>query len=134
MLDGDDVTKTAFTTMQLAELERTLYNAQTTTGMHYSIYVGSLPGGRQSALELHRRLDSPAMGVLVAVDPEQRLMEIVTGSEAQERLDDQSCRLASLTMTSRFAIGDIAAGLRDGVNVLAEHARVPRVLHTDEPE
>ena len=58
------------------------------------------------------------MSVLVAVDPESRFVEVVTGAIVRDHLDDQSCRLACLTMTSRVAIGDIAAGIRDGIIVL----------------
>ncbi len=76
----------------------------------------------------------PDMSVLVAVDPESRFVEVVTGAIVRDHLDDQSCRLACLTMTSRFAIGDIAAGIRDGIIVLGDHARSLRVLHTDLPD
>jgi hypothetical protein len=133
VLDGDLV-DTAFTTAQLAELERTLMRAGESTGAHFSAYVGKLPARRDSALSIHRQLDDPDMSVLVAVDPESRFVEVVTGAIVRDHLDDQSCRLACLTMTSRFAIGDIAAGIRDGIIVLGDHARSLRVLHTDLPD
>lgn len=133
MLDGDLV-DTAFTTAQLAELEKVLLRASSQTGAHFVAYVGKLPAHRESALALHRQLDAPATSVLVAVDPEARQLEIVTGEKLREHLDDQACRLAGLTMTSRFAVGDIAAGLRDGVVVLGDHARELRVLHTNLPD
>lgn len=124
----------AFTTMQLASLEKTLFRANSDSGLVFRIYVGALDVARASAVAIHRELGDPAVSVLIAVDPQERLLEIVTGSIAKEQLDDQSCRLAGLTMTSRFVIGDIAAGLRDGTNLLAEHARALFTLHTDEPE
>ena len=133
MLDGDLV-DTAFTTAQLAELERTLMRAGESTGAHFSAYVGKLPARRDSALSIHRQLDDPDMSVLVAVDPESRFVEVVTGAIVRDHLDDQSCRLACLTMTSRFAIGDIAAGIRDGIIVLGDPARSSRALHTDLPD
>lgn len=135
MLDGE--IQTAFSTSQTADLEKALYRARNATNLDFTIYVGKLSAGRDSALALHRRLPGADTAVLVAVDPEERAIEIVTGRLAAEQLDDQSCRLACLSMSSRFAIGDIAAGLRDGVQVLAEHARafeVLEVLHLDEPE
>lgn len=133
MLDGDLV-DTAFSTAQLNELEKTLTRMSDATGAHFCAYVGKLPGKRDSALAILRQLPSPDMSVLVAVDPENRQVEIVTGAEVREHLDDQSCRLATLAMTSRFAVGDIAAGLRDGIVVLGDHARSLRVLHTDLPD
>jgi len=111
-----------------------LLRANHNSGLIFRVYVGPMDVGRASALAIHRDLPAPARSVLIAVDPDRRAIEVVTGALAQEQVEDQACRLASLTMASRFAIGDIAAGLRDGANVLAEHARAGRVLHTTEPE
>ena len=132
VLDGDLV-DTAFSTNQLANLERTLDRASRSTGARFTAYVGELPAERESALALHRGSEDPDNTVLVAVDPANRLVEIVTGSEVREHLDDEACKLATLAMISRFSIGDIAAGIRDGVVVLGDHARSLRVLHTEEP-
>lgn len=133
MLDGDLI-DTAFSNTQLAELEKALLNATRGTGALFCAYVGALPAARDSAVALHASLDNPTRSVLVAVDPEQRIAEVVTGYDVTEALDDQSCRLACLTMTSRFALGDIAAGIRDGVVLLADHARELPSLHTDLPD
>ncbi|MEI8082914.1 MAG: DUF5130 family protein [Actinomycetes bacterium] len=134
MSDGNQQSRSAFTEKQTTALERTLLRANANSGLIFRVYVGPLDVGRASALAIHRDLPSPDLSVLIAVDPGSRAIEIVTGVLAKEQVEDQSCRLASLTMASRFAIGDIAAGLRDGANVLAEHARALRVLHTNEPE
>ena len=134
VLTGDE---SAFSTSQTAELEKALFRAYTATNFDFSIYVGKLAAGRDAALALHRSLSNPDSAVLVAVDPGKRLIEVVTGVGAREQLSDQACRLACLTMSSRFALGDIAAGLRDGVQVLAEHGRAMetmQVLHLEEPE
>ncbi len=125
MLVGDEVTE-PFTTAQLASLERTLADAQQRTGLEFAVYVGQLEAGRGSAVDIAREMPDPDNSVLVAVDPAERTLEIVTGHQAKERIDDQTCELASLTMSSRFAIGDLVAGLRDGVTQLADHANGPR--------
>lgn len=130
---GDRGTASAFTTAQTASLEKALATAHSITGLTFSIYVGALTAGRDSAIAVHRGLADPNFSVLVAVDPDQRSLEVVTGAAIGERLDQRACQLAALAMTSRFAIGDIAAGLRDGIFVLAEHARVPVTLHVDQP-
>jgi len=133
VLDGDLV-DTAFTTIQLADLEKTLLNAERSTGALFVAYVGRLVDGRDSAVAVHRQLLDPKRSALIAVDPQQRVVEVVTGAHLRDALDDPACRLACLTMTSRFAIGDIAAGLRDGVVILADHAREIPSLHTNLPE
>ena len=69
--------------------------------------------------------------MLVAVDPAARRLEIVTGGEVRRRLDDRSCALAAVSMTSAFEAGDLAGGIGHGVRSLAEHARTPPTLHTE---
>lgn len=131
---GGVAAQEAFSVSQLADLEATLHRADQGSRFTFTIFVGGLPHGRSSAVSLHRHLRDPDRTVLVAVDPQDRGLEIVTGAATQEGLDERACRLACMAMTSRFTIGDIASGLRDGVTVLAEHSRRPRVLHGDLPE
>ena len=47
-------------------------------------------------------------------------------------LDNRACELAVLAMKSCFGADDLVGGLREGVTLLAEHARAPRVLHLDD--
>lgn len=134
---GGELSEMPFSNGQIASLEKALYRAGVSTGFEFSCYVGALAEGRQSAIALHSQFRNPTRSVLVAVDPGRRLIEIVTGVGVKDYLDDQSCRLACLTMTSCFTIGDIAEGIREGVTVLAEHARTAEsqeVLHTELPE
>jgi len=44
-------------------------------------------------------------------------------------LDDSEVRLAALSMQTAFAAGDLVGGIKQGVLMLAEHARKPRMLH-----
>jgi len=76
-------------------------------------------------------LPDPTSAVLVAVDPTARSIEIVTGRTVAVDLDDRACQLATLAMKSCFAADDLVGGLRDGVTLLAEHARAPKVLHLE---
>ena len=123
----------AFSPGQRADIQRMVGIAQKQCHLPFSVYVGPLEHGRETAIALHARLADVARAVLVAVDPAAQCVEIVTGTQARELLDDQSCRLAMLSMTSSFSAGDLVGGIRDGLTVLADHARQPRVLHTDQP-
>ena len=82
------------------------------------------------ALLAARGAEAPGT-VLVAVDPLARSLEIVTGSRAARALDDRTCALASLTMTTSFAGGDLVGGLCRGLQVLADHGRVVAQRHLD---
>jgi uncharacterized membrane protein YgcG len=95
--------------------------------------VGDLLNERESAIAAHARLTDPESAVLVAVDPSRRVIEVVTGTTAAKLLDDRSCELAAFTMRSSFQADDLAGGFRDGLVLLAEHARAPKVLHLNDP-
>lgn len=118
---------------QYADLTRMIENAERMSGLAFSVYVGGLPNGRTSALERHATLADPDGTVLVAVDPDRRMCEVVTGERTRVGLTDHACHLAVLSMTSGFAVGDLMGGLRDGMVVLGEQGHVPPVLHLDTP-
>ena len=119
---------------QRADLSRVVAKARAISGFGFAVYVGPLPEGRNSALARHAALPSPESAVLVAVDPAARAIEIVTGSTVAIDLDNRSCELAVLAMRSSFSADDLVGGLRDAVNLLAQHARAPEVLHLSEPD
>ena len=112
-----------FTTRQLLRLDEAMRLADKATGLVFSIYVGPLDDPvRESAKKLHGELSDPASSVLIAVSPNDRVLEIVTGSKARKRLPDRACKLAALSMTASFGGGDLAGGLVSGLVQLADHA------------
>lgn len=125
----------AFSERQHDDIVRAIRIARQQSQLPVSVYVGSLDGDtRAKALLLHGALGEVAdRSVLVAVDPGARRLEIVTGSEVRRRLDDRSAGLAAMAMTSAFQAGDLSGGIANGVLALAEHAHVPRSLHTSQP-
>ena len=112
-----------FTTAQRAELTRALSHASQGSGLTFRLYVGALPLGRESACAVLAAGGEAADTVLVAIDPASRSLEVVTGSRAATVLDDRTCALAALTMTSSFSAGDLVGGIRNGVQALGDHAR-----------
>lgn len=123
----------AFSERQQDDVVRAIRLARQQSQLPVSVYVGALDGdSRATALQLHGALGDDAAGaVLVAVDPGARRVEIVTGPAARRRVDDRAAALAAITMTSAFQAGDLSGGIASGVLSLAEHAHVPRSLHTD---
>jgi len=117
LLDGP------FTTPQLLRLDEALRLADRSTGLTFSVYVGDLDEPvRGHAEKLHGQLADPDESVLVAVSPNQRALEIVTGSHARKRILDRAAKLAALSMTAAFGGGDLAGGIVAGLAQLAEHA------------
>jgi Domain of unknown function (DUF5130) len=112
-----------FTTRQLLRLDEALRLADQNTGLTFSVYLGELDEPvRSHAEKLHSQLGNPARSVLVAVSPNQRLLEIVTGSEARKRISDRAAKLAALSMAAAFGGGDLAGGIISGLDQLATHA------------
>ena len=112
-----------FNTRQLLRLDEGLRVADQQTGLTFSVYIGDLEEPtRAYAEQLHRQLDGAARAVLVAVSPNQRLLEIVTGTDARKRISDRDAKLAALSMAAAFAGGDLAGGVLAGLDQLASHA------------
>ncbi len=118
---------------QRAELQRALRVAEEQSGLAFSLYVGPWEGGRSGAQAMHAQVADPDYTVLIAVDVAARALEVITGRQARIALDDRACALASMSMTSSFAAGDLAGGIRDGLAVLGEHGRRARVEWVDHP-
>ena len=120
------------TDAQRARLARAVETADRATGLDFLVRIGVLDGGRADAeaLVAARGAEAPRT-VLVAVDPPARALEIVTGSAASAVLDDRTYALASLTMTTSFAAGDLVGGLVRGLQVLSDHGRAVAHRHLD---
>ncbi|WP_432979260.1 DUF5130 family protein [Dactylosporangium sp. CA-233914] len=118
-----DVLNGPFTTRQLLRLDEALRLADSSTGLTFSIYVGELEEPvRAYSEKLHGQLADPPHSVLIALSPNQRVLEIVTGGEARRRLPDRAAKLAALSMAASFGGGDLAGGLVSALAQLADHA------------
>jgi Domain of unknown function (DUF5130) len=113
-----------FSRAELATLDDELVRASRAASVHFGIYLGDLgPDTRTRAEELHDSMgDWADNAVLVAVSPGQRVIEVVTGCRAANRLPDRRCKLAVESMVSLFKDGDLAGGLSSGLRMLADHA------------
>jgi hypothetical protein len=120
---GDAVAEGPFTTRQLLRLDEALRTADQQTGLTFSVYIGELESPtRESAEKLHHQIDDSAHAILIAVSPNQRRLEIVTGHEVRKRISDRDAKLAGLSMAAAFAGGDLAGGVLAAIDQLASHA------------
>jgi len=112
------------TTTQLELLDDVLREAERFTGLRFSTYLGDLGSNTTASAEsllAGLGTDAPA-GVLLAISPGQRVVEVVTGGEAARRVTDRAARLAVLAVVSSCTDGDIAGALVTGVRILADQA------------
>jgi len=118
------------TDAERASLDETVRRAETLCRAEFSVFVGRSVGApRAFATSLHNSLVAPSRSVVVMVDPQQRVVEIVTGGWVRRTLADHQVELAVQTMTRTFAESSLLDGLRRGIQQLADHARSPRTLH-----
>lgn len=125
-----------FSTAQRGAVDDAIRRAEQLCRFEFSVFVGRSQGGdpRAFATSLHNSLRTPARSVLVMVDPQAKVLEIVTGGKVRERLSDQEVELAAVGMRSDFASQDLVGGLCRGIAMLAEHARPRRVRHGTEEQ
>lgn len=118
-----DVLDGPFITRQLLRIDEALRVADEATGLVFTVYVGPLTEPvREHARRLHAELTDPARGVLVALSPNQRVLEVVTGAEARKRIPDRDAKLAALSMVAAFGGGDLTGGIVSGLDQLATRA------------
>ncbi|WP_037319489.1 DUF5130 family protein [Amycolatopsis orientalis] len=116
-----------FSTQQLARLDEALTLASRETGLDFSVYLGELGDDSRAAAEgLLNSTDNPADSVVVAVSPGQRVIEIVTGSQARYRLPDRGAKLAVASMVASFKEGDLIGGLVNALRMLSDQAGSPQ--------
>ncbi|MFC4947220.1 DUF5130 family protein [Pseudonocardia sp. GCM10023141] len=112
-----------FSPVQLSRLDEALTFASRETGLRFSVYLGDLgPDSRARAGELLSALEGSGEAVLVAVSPEQRVVEVLTGEEARIRLPDRGAKLAVMSMVASFKESDLLGGLLSGLRMLADQA------------
>ena len=118
------------TTRQLLRVDEALRLADKSTGLTFGVYIGELEEPlRSHAEKLHGQLADPDQSVLLAISPNQRQLEIVSGAVVRRRLPDRDCKLAAMSMAAAFGGGDLAGGIVSGLAQLAEHAGKPRAGH-----
>jgi hypothetical protein len=119
----------AFRQDQLDRLNRARLLAEQQTGIGFHVRVGAVSGDPAAVAE---RLLTDLVGahptgdhVLVLLSPGQRFVRIVTTPGARRRISDAAASLATLSMTSSFAVGDLVGGLVSGLRQLADAAGGP---------
>lgn len=115
-----------FSSDQQFEIDRAIRAAEMVCRREFSVYVGPTVDKTDDtaafARKLHATLTNPDISVLILVDPDEKVLEIVTGSGVRRELDDETVGLAAVAMQSSFAEGDLVGGITRGLAQLGEAA------------
>ena len=121
-----------FNASERYQVDEAIRLAEQISRFEFSVFVGRVDGeSRAFATQLHNSLVAPSRSILVLVDPNERILEIVTGGVVRRNLTDREVELVALQMRSMFAEGDLVGGLRRGIQELADHAKAPETLHAE---
>ena len=121
-----------FNAAERYQVDETIRQAEQISRFEFSVFVGRVDGEpRAFATQLHNSLVAPSRSILILVDPNERVLEIVTGAVVRRNLTDREVELIALQMQASFADGHLVDGLRRGIQLLAEHARAPHTLHAE---
>jgi hypothetical protein len=121
----------AFGPIERQRLHEAVSAAERQTGMHFAVYVGRVDGDIEefARAEVSKLAYLGPEVVVLAVDPDRRGLQIVTSRAARQRLEDNACGLAALSMTTSFGLGDLVGGLVVGLRMLADATLPARQRH-----
>ena len=113
------------------EVERALQYAGEASGLKYAVVVREVEGGvtggvRGYAEGVHAAMADPPRSVLVVVDPQARVVEIVTGTRSARRIPDDACARVADSIGRTAAHGDLVRALVGGLQQLGQVAGPPR--------
>lgn len=113
-----------FTPHQLQRLDGIIADAEHATGLRFAAYLGDLGEDSRAAAEqiVASFGEDAAYTALVAISPGQRIVEIVTGTEAALRISERGARAAVLSVIAACGDGDLFGGFTNGIRILTDHA------------
>ncbi len=134
----------ALTDEQRTTLDQAVNVAEESSGLEFAVMLVDKPDvqdPRREAETVFAQLGLPSRpAVMIYVNTVDRVIEILTASEVEDRLSNVTCEEAVTLMTGLFALDDLAGGLTRGVEYLADRAGVgeqtgadlPNIIDTDE--
>jgi hypothetical protein len=98
--------------------------AETVSRCEFSVYVGPTEQNhRDYAERMHAVMASPNRSLLMMINPEDRAIEVVTGSYARRVLRDSCVAGVLAAMKPLLAADDVVSGVVFGLGLLEEEAR-----------
>ena len=117
---GDVFKEVPFTDHERLLMDNALTDATRSTKVRFNIYIGDL--GSDSAVGADAVFPGTpeAVGsVLIAVDPNAHAIEVRSGRDVADRVNDRVCQLGVTAALSSFRQGDLIDGLVSALRVMA---------------
>ena len=109
-----------FSLKDLVAIDDALKYGSRASNARFAIYLGDLGGDTAAkAREILAKLPTPNSAVLLAVSPNQSVIEVVYGSELRGRGADSAAPLGVAAASSAFEQGHLVDGLISAIRVLS---------------
>lgn len=109
-----------FPIRDLAVLDDALTYGSRASNARFAAYIGDLGGDTAArAREILAKVPTPNDAVLVAVSPDQRVIEVVYGAGVRDRGAESAAPLGVSAAAGSFAEGNLIDGLVSAVRVLS---------------
>jgi hypothetical protein len=109
-----------FSLKERVELDEALKWGSRSSKARFAVYIGDLGAPSAAAARaLLAKVPTPDDAVLIAVSPNQRVIEIVYGSALQGRGAESAAPLGVAAATSAFQEGNLIDGLVSAVRVMS---------------
>ncbi|MEU5843822.1 DUF5130 family protein [Rhodococcus sp. NPDC047139] len=122
---GQPFTGAPFKDRDLITLDDTLTGALRATGVRFTVYIGDAADPAAATDALLPTTPDAADSVLIAVYPNQRSIEIRSGSSAADRATDRVLQLGVTAAVSSFGQGNLLDGITSAVRVIANAMIAP---------
>ncbi|MFC4376953.1 DUF5130 domain-containing protein [Nocardia halotolerans] len=109
-----------FTDRERVSLDNALTEATRATKVRFNIYLGDLGATPAAGADaILPNTPEAADSVLIAVSPNQGVIEVRSGAAVAERADDRICQLGVTAALASFRQGNLIDGLISAVRVMA---------------
>lgn len=116
-----------FSTLNLITLDDALTSASRQSRARFAVYIGELGGDTvASAQRILADVPTPDNAVLLAVSPDERVIEVVYGAELRGRGAESAAPLGVSAAASSFRQGNLVDGLISAIRVLSAGIARPR--------
>ncbi|WP_280268761.1 DUF5130 domain-containing protein [Nocardia wallacei] len=117
---GDVFKEAPFSDTERLIMDNTLTEATRATKVRFNVFIGDLrPEPASGADAIFPSTPEAERSVLIAVSPNDRAVEVRSGREVADRVNDRICQLGVTAALSSMRQGDLIDGLVSAVRVMA---------------
>lgn len=119
---GELFAEDPFTDKELIQLDGALSAATRSSKIRFNVYVGDFAAGAEA---LFPSTPEAARSVLIAVSPNQRAVEIISGAGVADRVTSRICQLGVTASLASFGEGELIDGIVAAIRVISAAIDAP---------